>query len=415
MKQHFTLTFALIAFISPASNASTPPLNLDVTRDVPAATPSPLGQGTTISAQGHTINCDSRSFFLDGQPWIPLVGEFHFSRYPSAEWRDELLKMKAGGLNTVSTYVFWIHHEEEQGKFDWNGQRSLRDFLKLCRELGLKVLVRMGPWDHGEVRNGGFPDWLLKSGCRLRSTDPAFMKHAGRLFREEAGQMAGLLWKDAQGRRLWRCSFAGRDRLILSDATVLGDGADLRLQVDKAEALEMSMFPPVPFVTIGEKKLKGSANGIFARFTPDCLSPTPPINVTVTQDRGSSPNLPKFQGTNDEVWNDASVYTLNLPAISANRHILLDLHYTGDAARIYIGGKLFNDHFYNGDPISVGLWRIPSEQWSKVRLKVLPYIDALRNILPEEAQRRVDQAKAETSLNLVTVSVKEEIEMRGKP
>ena len=94
------------------------------------------------NAQGHTMTCDSRSFFLDGQPWIPIVGEFHFSRYPSAEWRDELLKMKAGGLNTVSTYVFWIHHEEEQGKFDWNGQRSLRDFLKLCREVGLMVVVR---------------------------------------------------------------------------------------------------------------------------------------------------------------------------------------------------------------------------------------------------------------------------------
>jgi hypothetical protein len=115
------------------------------------------------------------------------------------------------------------------------------------------------------------------------------------------------------------------------------------------------------------------------------------------------------------VWNDASVYTLNLPAISANRHILLDLHYTGDAARIYIGGKLFNDHFYNGDPISVGLWRIPSEQRSKVRLKVLPYIDALRNILPEEARRKVDQAKAKASLNSVTVSVKEQTEVRIKP
>ena len=54
----------------------------------------------------------------------------------------------------------------------------------------------MGPWDHGEVRNGGFPDWLLKSVARLRSTDPAFMNPVGRLFQEEAGQMAGLLWKD---------------------------------------------------------------------------------------------------------------------------------------------------------------------------------------------------------------------------
>ena len=65
--------------------------------------------------------------------------------------------MKAGGINTVSTYVFWNHHGEIKGKFDWSGQRSLKEFLKTVQEVGLKALVRIGPWDHGEVRNGGFP------------------------------------------------------------------------------------------------------------------------------------------------------------------------------------------------------------------------------------------------------------------
>ncbi len=45
----------------------------------------------------------------------------------------KLLKMKAGGINTVATYVFWIHQEEEQGKFDWSGQRSLRIFSSFAR------------------------------------------------------------------------------------------------------------------------------------------------------------------------------------------------------------------------------------------------------------------------------------------
>ena len=29
------------------------------------------------------------------------MGEFHFARYPENEWRDELLKMKAGGIDIV--------------------------------------------------------------------------------------------------------------------------------------------------------------------------------------------------------------------------------------------------------------------------------------------------------------------------
>ena len=101
-----------------------------------------------------------------------MVGEFHHARYPRDEWREELLKMKAGGIDTVSTYVFWIHHEEERGKWNWSGRRSLRDFIKTAQEAGLKVIVRLGPWCHGEVRNGGFPDWVETSGTRRARTTP---------------------------------------------------------------------------------------------------------------------------------------------------------------------------------------------------------------------------------------------------
>ena len=52
------------------------------------------------------------------------MGEFHFSRYPKAEWRRELLRMKMCGIGIISTYIFWIHHEEAEGKLDWSGQRA---------------------------------------------------------------------------------------------------------------------------------------------------------------------------------------------------------------------------------------------------------------------------------------------------
>ena len=54
----------------------------------------------------------------------------------------------------------------------------------------------MGPWCHGEVRNGGFPDWVQHSGTKLRTNDPAFLQLVEPFFREQAQQMAGLLWKD---------------------------------------------------------------------------------------------------------------------------------------------------------------------------------------------------------------------------
>lgn len=71
------------------------------------------------------------------------------------------LPLQAGGLNAIAVYVFWIHHEEVETKFDFTGRRDVRQFFKLAQEVGLKALLRAGPWDHGECRNGGHPDWLL--------------------------------------------------------------------------------------------------------------------------------------------------------------------------------------------------------------------------------------------------------------
>ena len=80
--------------------------------------------------------------------------------------------MKAGGVDVVSAYTIWIHHEEEEGIFDFSGQRDLRAFLALVQKCGLKCFLRIGPWVHGEVRNGGFPDWegnfdSLKLQCKV--------------------------------------------------------------------------------------------------------------------------------------------------------------------------------------------------------------------------------------------------------
>src|SRR5580698_966785 len=127
--------------------------------EVTIQAPPPAGTGyfefgTDKDPKGDEISVNSRSLLLNGHPWFPVMGEFQYSRVPENEWRDELLKMKAGGVDVVSTYVFWIHHEEIEGQFDWTGSRNLRHFIQLCQETGLNVFVRCGPWDHGEVRNG---------------------------------------------------------------------------------------------------------------------------------------------------------------------------------------------------------------------------------------------------------------------
>ena len=61
---------------------------------------------------------------VDGEPWFPVMGEIHYSRVARQDWERELCRMKAGGVDVVSAYTIWIHHEEEEGIFDFSGQRD---------------------------------------------------------------------------------------------------------------------------------------------------------------------------------------------------------------------------------------------------------------------------------------------------
>ncbi|MDR0541224.1 MAG: beta-galactosidase, partial [Dysgonamonadaceae bacterium] len=155
-----------------------------------------FGMGTCVNPAGETIRITSQGMFWDEKSVVPVMGEIHFSRIPACEWRDELLKMKAGGINIVSTYIFWIHHEEIQGDLNWTGQRNLQAFVSLCKELELKLVLRIGPWCHGEVRNGGLPDWLVQSGMKLRENNPAYLAEVEKWYHAIYKQVAGLLWKD---------------------------------------------------------------------------------------------------------------------------------------------------------------------------------------------------------------------------
>jgi beta-galactosidase len=206
---HGEASLTLLIFMSPKFPKFSPMLGLlafctsveaaPLTVTVPAPPPARsegFHMGTANNPAGETLVFDNRSLLLNGKPWTPVMGEFHYTRYPAAEWREELLKMKAGGISLVATYVFWIHHEEVEGEWNWSDRRNLHDFVKAAGDVGLKVIVRCGPWCHGEVRNGGLPDWLLAKGWKLRSEDPNFIGKTKLLYGEIAKQLNGLLWKD---------------------------------------------------------------------------------------------------------------------------------------------------------------------------------------------------------------------------
>lgn len=145
---------------------------------------------------GETISVNNYFISKNGKPFIPITGEFHFSRYPSQYWDESIRKMKAGGINIIATYVFWNIHEEKEGNFRWDGDRDLKKFIALCAKNDLYVFVRVGPFCHGEIRNGGLPDWLLGKPLMIRSNDPAYLSYVERLYNQIGAQLKGTYFKD---------------------------------------------------------------------------------------------------------------------------------------------------------------------------------------------------------------------------
>ncbi len=185
---------------------------------------------------GERIEVNSLYVERGGKPWIAVMGEIHYVRCKREKWREILCKMKAGGIRVIATYAFWIYHEEEEGVYDFTGARDVRAFVQLCGELGLDVVMRVGPWCHGEVRNGGFPDWLLKKPYPLREASEEFLGVTKRWFLALAAQLEGLYYKD------------GGNIVAVQIENEYVDNADYLYAV-KQLAIECGMIAPIYTVT----------------------------------------------------------------------------------------------------------------------------------------------------------------------
>lgn len=131
---------------------------------------APAGVDNTIrpdsSGKPHVFTfggVQGEQFLLDGKPLQIRAGEIEPQRVPKEYWRHRILQAKAMGLNTIAFYVFWNDVERPDGSFDFvTGNRDIGAFLRLCRDEGMWVLFRPGPYVCGEWDLGGIPPRLLK-------------------------------------------------------------------------------------------------------------------------------------------------------------------------------------------------------------------------------------------------------------
>jgi beta-galactosidase len=141
----------------------------------------------------HTFKIGDNNFLLDGKPFQIISGEIHFARIPMEAWRDRLKMVKAMGLNTICTYIFWNYHEPEKGKYNFTGNADVAEFVKIAQEEGLWVIIRPSPYACAEWEFGGYPYWLLKEkDLKVRSKDPGFIDLSKKYFKELGNQLAPL-------------------------------------------------------------------------------------------------------------------------------------------------------------------------------------------------------------------------------
>lgn len=111
------------------------------------------------------LTWNRKSYQLDGEPAFLISGEFHYFRVPKKDWEIRLRLFQEAGGNCVATYIPWILHEPVEGdiRFGDIPERDLVGFLELCRDMGISVLCRPGPYQYSELRYDGLPQWLCEN------------------------------------------------------------------------------------------------------------------------------------------------------------------------------------------------------------------------------------------------------------
>ena len=148
----------------------------------------------TASAQKHQFSLSKNDFLLDGKPIQLISGEMHPARIPREYWRHRIQMAKAMGCNTIAAYIFWNYHEQKEDVFDFKtGNRDIAEFIRICQQENMWVLLRPGPYVCAEWDFGGLPPYLLKyPDIKIRCMDSRYMAAAERYITNLAKEVVAL-------------------------------------------------------------------------------------------------------------------------------------------------------------------------------------------------------------------------------
>jgi beta-galactosidase len=145
--------------------------------------------------QKHIFSFNKTAFVLDGKPFQIISGEMHPARIPQQYWRHRIQMAKAMGCNTIAAYFFWNYHEIKEGVFDFKtGNKNISEFIRICQQEGMWVIVRPGPYVCAEWDWGGLPTYLLKiPDIKIRCMDSRYIAALTRYVQHISKELKPLL------------------------------------------------------------------------------------------------------------------------------------------------------------------------------------------------------------------------------
>ncbi|KAL0925257.1 hypothetical protein M5K25_003576 [Dendrobium thyrsiflorum] len=224
-----------------------------------------------------SVSYDRKAVIINGQRKILISGSIHYPRSTPEMWPDLIQKAKDGGLDVIQTYVFWNGHEPSPGQYYFGGRYDLIQFIKLVKQAGLYVHLRIGPYVCAEWNFGGFPIWLkYVPGISFR-TDNGPFKAAMQKFTEKIVNMM-----KAEGLYEWQ----GGPIILSQIENELGPleydiGAPAKAYGNWAASMAVGLKTGVPWVMCKQDDAPDPIINTCNGFYCDYFSPNKPYKPTM--------------------------------------------------------------------------------------------------------------------------------------
>ena len=129
-----------------------------------------------------SVSLDERGIRIGDSYQTLLCASLFSFRIPRAHWAQRIHALKRSGYNCVDIYFPWNYYEQEDGSFDFTGERDIKEFLSLLAKEGIWAIVRPGPYICSEWTGGAIPARILESDMPIRVAGGKFMEEVKKWY-----------------------------------------------------------------------------------------------------------------------------------------------------------------------------------------------------------------------------------------